>query len=97
MTPITEEALERAGWRLDSLSASKLLPPLDDISAIIDMRFFAHEVDGKTVWYLSLCQGVPDDVNVPDDHVELTCGRFETMEAVERLIVALRGDAEVPR
>lgn len=89
MVQIDEDTLVADGWSIGSLYASKLLEPFDD-GAIIEVRVMPHddEADG---WSVGLVQGFPDDVNVPDDHVELTCGRFHFIEQLRGLLLAMRG------
>ncbi len=84
---ISEQALRAAGWQIDALYASRLLPPIND-GAIVELQVMPLP-EGGGEWLASLIQGVPDDPRVTDDQVTITSGRFTTMEQLEALIVAL--------
>lgn len=50
---------------------SVLLPPYIDGTAIVEL-FLEPDDDQGYAWNVALCQGVPDDQHVADDHVCLT-------------------------
>jgi hypothetical protein len=75
------------GFSVRSLFATILLPPVHDGAAIVEL-YLSQECDW---WEASLCQGVPDDQHVPDDHVSITSLRLRTRGQVRRLVASLGG------
>jgi hypothetical protein len=85
-TPITREALLHAGWTREAIGYGLELPIVDGGEAI---RLLLVEADGDPMVFVAQNLDGEADRSV----VQLSCGRFETMQSLERLVTALRGDA----
>jgi hypothetical protein len=85
---VTEEWLERAGFRLDSLSASLLLREECSYGAIVELRI-CPETAPSTNWFATLSQGFPDDLHDIDDHIVITSKTINNRGDVRRLCAAL--------
>lgn len=84
-TPITRHALLNAGWTDEEIE----LPIVDGGEAL---RLLLVESEPDPMVFLV------QDLDGQADHsvVQLSCGRFMTIEALERPAMALRGNAHRP-
>ncbi len=89
--PITEPWLSKVGLSTHSLRMSMLLPPVGD-GAIVELSLtpdgsipFGGGLPIGKAWIADLTQGVPDDPNVPDDHVTITSRYFRTRRELREL------------
>jgi hypothetical protein len=74
------------GFDAGTIFYTKLLPPVNDGAAIIEVGLMEEE-DGS--WSVDLRQGVPDDQHVPDDQVTVTSKEFRTRSDVRKLLAGI--------
>lgn len=87
-TDITHRALLAAGWTQATSGYERLFPIVDGNEAVVLALEEGDEDDPNPQLFVTQDRGT----QFHDVLLRLSCGRFTSMESLERLIVGLQGD-----